>query len=197
MDVALVLVPLFLAVGVWLLVYSRRRRRMMTTFAARHGLAHRPADDGSLEEVLDRVFALPRPFARAFSRIRDVVEGDGVRLFRCTELLDLSRHGAAQNTHAGRIAALVDVGGASEAFLRVRRDGTLVPVLPGTHADPAGNPELEGLRRELSRNPPPHTLSVSLSGGNLLLYLEPGLTGSEKPGDVEYLFRLATGLRGG
>lgn len=190
MNVALLLVPAFVAVGLWLLYYTRRRRRLMRRVAHRHGFVHHERDRLGLEARLNRALSLQTPRARSFSAFRDIVQADGVTLFRATELLDLSRHGQAQNTHFGRIAATFETPPEADFHVLADRNGGLSNLDPA-RGRPDGDAWLHRLERVLADSPPPHALSVTARDGVGLAYLEPRVTGSESERDVEYLWRFA------
>ncbi len=195
MTVAMILVPAFVLVGLWLLIYSRRRSRMLKSFATRHALVYRPGEDGGLEQELNRAFALPLPLGRDFSRVRDIAEGEGVRLFRVTEALDLNPYGQAQNTHFGRIAVFMAADTDADLFFRTRGPRKIDFVLPGETGRNQADGTFRTLRQILADNPPPCTLSVTIRNGRFLAYLEPLVTGGEKEPDLGYLYRLATMIR--
>lgn len=72
MNVALILIPVFVLVGLWLLIYSRRRSRLVKAFGGEKGLSYRhkdDKDDGALEQEHNRAFSLAAPLGRNFSRI--------------------------------------------------------------------------------------------------------------------------------
>ncbi|WP_298037359.1 hypothetical protein [uncultured Desulfuromonas sp.] len=192
MNTALILIPAFSFVGLWLLIYSRRRSRLVKTFGAKKGLSYRHRDDGALGRELNRAFALAAPLGRDFSRIRDIVEGGGIRLFRATEALDLSPYGLPQNTHSGRIAVFFETEKDGEAFFLAKDARDIRHVLPWSTGPAEPDPGLTGLMQIIDGNPPPHQLSVTVMGGRFLAYLQPMLTGGEKESDLDYLYRLAT-----
>lgn len=187
-----ILVPLFLAVGVYLIVYNLRRRRLLRSFAGAKSLPYRPADDGTLEHRLNSAFRLEGSGrVRAFSRIRDIVENGPLRLFRVTELLDLNPHGQAPSTHFGRIAVLVTVEAQPPAF------ATFEPGAEGWRRRPRGEASEEPLKaveKLLLQCPPRHPLTVTFAGASALLYLEPFRVGGESLEDVECLHELGRRL---
>ena len=63
------------------------------------------------------------PLGRDFSRIRDIIEGDGIRLFRVTEALDLSYYGMQQNTHS-HMLSVTAMRGKFLAYLEPIRTGS-------------------------------------------------------------------------
>jgi hypothetical protein len=120
MKVFFILIPIFVLIGLWLLIYSKRRSNLVKGFGTNNGLFYRQRDDGTLEQALTRAFALKAPLGRDFSRIRDIVEDDGICLFRVTEVLDLSHYGMPQNTHFGRIAVFFETKKDLESFFLVK-----------------------------------------------------------------------------
>ncbi|NIR31028.1 MAG: hypothetical protein GWN84_17265 [Gammaproteobacteria bacterium] len=190
----LILVPLFLGVGLWLLIYSHRCSRRLKGFAQKHGLAYRPKDEGGLEAKLSRAFRLKPPYGRAFFRIRDIVSDTKVTIARLTEALDLSRHGTPQSTHHARIAAFFRAREAADLYFRVTRDGKYVWSHPERDA-PRNDRHFEAAFDAIASQPPPHPLSVTCMNGQGLVYLEPTLVGSEKEPELEYLLALARKLR--
>ncbi len=190
----LILVPLFLGVGVWLLIYSRRRSDLLRRFAQRHGLIYRPKDGGGLEKTLCEALRLKPPCGRAFFRLRDIVSDTRVTLARLTEALDLSPYGTPQSTHHARTAALFDAPEAADLYFQVTRDGKYVWRHPERDA-PGGDRYFEAAFDAVASRPPPHPLSVTCMNGQGLVYLEPPLVGSEKEPELQYLLELARKLR--
>lgn len=191
MKVFLILAPVFVFVGLWLIIYTRRRVRLMKAFGAARGLTYLSRDDGTLETALNGAFALPPPLGRNFSSIRDIVTDDGIRLFRVTESLDLNRYGMPQNTHSGRIAVYFETGNDGKLFFLADNAQEIRHILPKGPAQTGPGPGFEALEKIIAETPPPHILSVTMMGGWFLAYLEPGLTGSEKASDLGYLYELA------
>ena len=191
MNVFLILAPIFVLIGIWLIIYSRRRGRLVKTFGAAKGCSYRAKDDGTLEQALNSAFALPPPLGRDFSSIRDIVESEGIRLFRVTEALDLSKYGMPQNTHHGRIAVFFEVENDEELFVLAKNAREVRHILPEDLHQPGAGPVFGKLKGILEGNPPPHMLSVTIMRGRFLAYLEPMVTGAEKEKDLGYLFELA------
>jgi hypothetical protein len=191
MKVFLILTPIFVLLGLWLLIYSKRRSNLVKGFGAKKRLFYSQKDDGTLEQSLNGAFALTAPLGRDFSRIRDIVEDNGIRLFRVTEALDLSHYGMPQNTHFGRIAVFFETKKDLELFFLVKNAQEIKPIIPNNAHQFAADPIFVKLKQIIRENPPSHTLSVTLMRGKFLAYLEPMVTGSEKESDLNYLFDLA------
>lgn len=191
MKVFLILTPIFVLIGLWLLIYSKRRSNLVKGFGAKKRLFYRQKDDGTLEQSLNGAFALTAPLGRDFSRIRDIVEDNGICLFRVLEALDLSHYGMPQNTHFGRIAVLFETKKDLELFFLVKNLKEIKPIIPNNAHQFAADPIFVKLKQIIRENPPSHTLSVTLMRGKFLAYLEPMVTGSEKERDLNYLFDLA------
>ena len=191
MKVFLILTPIFVLIGLWLLLYSRRRSRIIKAFGETKGFFYRYKDEGTLEQALNRAFALAAPLGRDFSRIRDIVEDDSIRLFRVTEALDLSHYGMPQNTHFGRIAVYFETEKNWEFFFLTKNAQEIKHILPTDSNKMESDPIFAKIEQIIKENPPPHMLSVTVMRGNFLAYLEPMMTGSEKESDLNYLFELA------
>jgi hypothetical protein len=191
MKVFLILTPIFVLIGLWLLIYSRRRSRLVKAFGGTRGFFYCHKDDGTLEQALNRAFTLASPLGRDFSRIRDIVGDDGIRLFRVTEALDLSHYGIPQNTHFGRIAVFLETEKECELFFLAKNAQEIKLILPKDSRQIAADSVFAELIQIIKEYPPPHMLSVTVMRGKFLAYLEPKLTGSEKESDLNYLFELA------
>jgi hypothetical protein len=191
MKVFLILAPIFVLIGLWLLIHSKRRSRLVKGFGGKKGFLYHHKDDGTLEQILNRAFALKAPLGRDFSRIKDIVENDGICLFRVTEALDLSYYGMPQNTHFGRIAVFFEIKKDLELFFLVKNAQEIKPIIPNNTHKFAADPIFVKLKQIIREIPPSHTLSVTLMRGKFLAYLEPMVTGSEKESDLNYLFDLA------
>ena len=195
MDVFLILTPIFVLVGVWLFLYSRRRSQLVKRFAVSRGLLYRQEDDGTLEQSLNRAFSLQPPLGRSFYAIRDIVEGSRITLFRATEALDLSHYGMPQNTHFSRIAVLLATEWDEELYFLAKSPQAVTPIFPKDTGQIATDTVFNQLKQLIKDYPPPHLLSVTVMRGHVLLYLEPTLTGSEKETDLNYLFDLAKKIK--
>jgi len=191
MKVFLILTPIFVLLGLWLIIYSKRRSNLVKGFGAKKKLFYRQKDGGTLEQSLNRAFALTAPLGRDFSRIRDIVEDDAICLFRVTEALDLSHYGMPQNTHFGRIAVFFEIKKDLELFFLAKNAQEIKPIIPNNAHQIAADPNFVKLKQIINENPPSHTLSVTIMRGRFLAYLEPMVTGSEKERDLNYLFNLA------
>lgn len=105
-----ILVPLFVAVGLYLIWYSRRRKKMLEAFAKNHQLRIRPEYTKELQKRLDSCFPLEdRGVVRSFGQLSSPVGGEPVWLFRAVELLDLNPHAQSYSTHHPRIVAVFDI----------------------------------------------------------------------------------------
>ena len=191
MKVFLILAPIFVLIGLWLFIYSRRRSRLLKGFGGKRGFFYRHEDDGTLQQALNHAFALTAPLGRDFSRIKDIVKDNGICLFRVTEALDLSYYGMPQNTHFGRIAVFFETKKDLKLFFLVKNAQEFKHIIPKDVHQISIDPIFIKLKQSINENPPPHTLSVTLMRGQFLAYLEPMLTGSEKESDLNYLFELA------
>jgi hypothetical protein len=190
----MILVPTFALVGIWLLIYSRKRSNLLRDFAKKRGLTYQGVDERSYEHILDHAFGLEAPLARGFSGVKDIVTDYEISLFRVTELLDLGPYGISQNNHYGRIAVLLDAPKEPDLFFEVSEQSgyrSLNPARKNLGADKY----FLALEKVIDLHPPPHTLSVTMKQGKALLYLIPVVTGSEKETDLDHLYDLAREIR--
>ncbi|MGD2075422.1 MAG: hypothetical protein PVI91_13365 [Gammaproteobacteria bacterium] len=187
---AWILVPLFLAVGLYLIWYTRRRRKLMEGFAHAHGLTLRPERTGELQETLDRSFSLEEEgLVRSFGQLSSLVDAGSLRLFRAVELLDLNRHGQARSAHFARIAALFDIPAAHDVFFVMDRYRRATERLRGSESP---DPDVTEMAKHAADScKARHALSITLRRGHGLIYFEPLVTGGETGDDVESLYCIA------
>ena len=89
----MILIPIFIAVGVYLIIYSKKRKAMLKGFAQEKGLQYAHDDQGRLETELNQKLAVEETgLVRSFMKIRDIVTDGEISIFRCIELLDLNPH---------------------------------------------------------------------------------------------------------
>ena len=189
-----ILVPLFVAVGVYLLIYSRRRRAMLKRFARERGLSYRPRDEqGLADELTEKLAVDGEGLVRAFMGVKDLVSDGRVTLFRCTELLDLNPHRRAQDPHGNHICVLFEAPEEIDLFFRMERDGEVRNLHPPGKV--LGEDEAFGrISQVLHKDPPPNGLTVSFRNGKALIYANPLVTGGEKREDLDYLLRIGRRL---
>jgi hypothetical protein len=195
MTVFWLLVPIFVAVGVYLIWYSRRTRRLVVDFARGKGLQYHQSDGGQLAGVLDSALSLEQPgLVRSFDRIRDIVyDQDTIALFRTVELLDLNPHGTSESTHHSRVAVTFEVPQQHDLFALVSPDLGCRSRLGSASGVPE---EAVGMiRNALQGRPPRCPLSVTLKRGRGLVYLEPLVTGSVRSEDLDYLIAVGRAIR--
>lgn len=195
MTVFYVLIPLFVAVGVYLIWYSRRARRLMMAYARENGVRYRREDEGQLAAMLDKALGFEEPgLVRSFGQVGDIVDDkDSVQLFRTVELLDLSRYGTGQSTHFSRVAATSPASTDIELFAVVSPDLRCQSRLGSGGGVPQQGAAV--IQSVLAHRRPRCPLSVTVKGRRALLYLEPHVTGSVKPEDLEYLAGVGRRLR--
>ena len=180
----------FAAVGLHLVVYSRRRSRVVRRFAETRGYPHRERDDGSLERQLERAFEINEPgCARAFSQIRDIVCLPIGKLFRVVELIDLNPRASVQSPHHTRAAVLFPGTPEWSGVFHVTSALGVHQRYP-REPDPA-TARLPDLLQEVGITSPPHPLSLTFMRGQGLAYLEPAVTGSVTEAHLTYLADLA------
>ncbi|MBR9882878.1 MAG: hypothetical protein GYB21_04125 [Oceanospirillales bacterium] len=188
-----ILGPLFGAVGLYLVWYARRRRRMMRAFAREHQFPVKRTLLKPLQHCLDTAFALPQSDAvRSFGELSCVVDAGKAWLFLTVELLDLRRYGQTGSTHFARMAAVFKVSADLDAFFLIDMHGKVINRIT---QEPEVLPRVATAAHEAMREAGAgHTLSVTLANGYGLVYFEPLATGGEEPADLEALCKIALSL---
>lgn len=185
-----ILAPLFLAVGFYLLWYSRRRIRLVETFAKMHQLQIRPECKQELQKKLDTCFSLEdKGFVRSFGQLSSLVEGESIWLFRAVELIDLNPHAQSYTTHFPGIAALFDTSDAYEEFFML--DKSMQVIQQMNRSKSPGTEVLAVVKQAAETFEVRHPLSVTLTRGHGLIYFEPLVTGGETINDVSTLYYIA------
>lgn len=185
----------FAGVGVHLLLWSRRKTRLLRRFAAERGLAYRRRDDGRVARAVNDCVAIDDAgMGRGFGRVRDVVELGHGTLFRGVEALDPVPRGNPQNTHHARTAVLFPTSLDVTGMFLVHPGGEVEQRHPGA---PSRATELRSALARASVPTPPCPLSLTLARGRALIYLEPVVTGALSEEHLDYLagvaLRLGTG----
>ncbi|MGH7314448.1 MAG: hypothetical protein ACREJV_14835, partial [Candidatus Rokuibacteriota bacterium] len=97
----------FVAVGLHLILYSKRRAAAIRRFAESQGCTYKARDDGTLENQLGNAFGIGESgYIRTFGQVRDIVSLPNGTIFRAVELMDLNPHAAAVNSHHARAAVI-------------------------------------------------------------------------------------------
>jgi len=188
-----ILVPLFVAIGLYLIWYSRRRKKMLEAFAKMHQLRIRPEYGKELQEALDTFFSLEEDgLVRRFGQLSSLVEGESVWLFRAVELLDRNPHARSSSTHFPRIVALFETSTAHEAFFILDKFMQARQQLP--ESKPPGTKVAEIVKQTATACKARHPLSVTVTRGHGLIYFEPFVTGGETINDVNSLYCVAKGV---
>jgi hypothetical protein len=185
-----ILVAAFVAVGIHLLLYARRRKKMLRDFARRHLLTVSEDYREHVQDILDRCFQLEQSgLVRSFSRISEVVQADGVWIFRAIELLRLRPSGNSRRDYSNRLAAVFAVDSSHQEFFLLDRSGQAVSRVPG--AQPPDAAVTEVVQEAVRSCDAKHPLSVTLSDGQALIYFRPLIVGGEKPADIDAIYCLA------
>lgn len=180
----------FAAVGVHLVVYSRRRAGVVRAFAESRGYPYDDRDDGSLELQLERTFGIEDAgCARAFSQLRDIVCLPRGRLFRAVELMDLNPHGSVHDPHHARAAVIFPAEPEWSGVFAVTSDLSVHQRYPRENGPATA--QLPRLFRQAGISSPPQPLSLTFMRGQGLAYLEPAVTGSVTETHLTYLADLA------
>ena len=190
-----ILVPVFAAVGLYLIWYTRRRKKMLENFASTHRLRVVPEHRQKLQATLDRCFLLEEEgLVRSFGQLSSPVDGGQVWLFRAVELLDLNPHAQAYSTHFSRISAMFDVPSTFHyEFFVLDKSMQAHQRLPGAESP---NPDAVRISKQIAQScKARHRLSVTLARGQGLIYFEPLVTGGETVSDIASLHCIAQGMR--
>ena len=188
-----ILVPLFMAVGLYLIWYSRRRKKMLEAFAKAHQLCIRPEHEKELQKTLDSCFSLnDKGLVRSFGQLSSLVGGESIWLFRAVELLDLNPHAQSDSTHFSRIAALFDISTDHDEFFVLDKSMQASKRLPRSKSP---NPNVIEISKRIAKScKARHLLSMTLARGHGLIYFEPLVTGGEKISDVNSLYCIAKNM---
>ena len=184
----------FIAVGLYLVWYSQRRKKMLTTFAARHGFAISRNSTTELENSLAQCVRFDiAGIVREFGQLSAPVDAGGVQMFRAVELIDLSPNTQPDSTHFSRIAACFEISNEYDEYFLLRHSqgvSNLHPVLDTPDSNAVRVASDIALACEAR-----HTLSITLRNGKGLVYFEPIVTGGENKADIEALHCIAKGMK--
>jgi hypothetical protein len=194
--VFLILIPIFAAIGIYLVVHNRRKSALFKNFSAARGLQYQRKDDGQIEKSLTEELKIEEPnYTRAISGVKDIIRYGEILLFRCTELLDLHKYGNPQTTHFPRVALSFNSPQDASLFFifhpKTEEYKSCYPPDKNLNEDKY----FQNVRSRLQDFPPPHPVTITLSRGTAFIYLEPLVVGGEKESDLEYLLTLGKKLK--
>ena len=192
--VAWILAPLFVAVGIYLIWYSRRRKKMLAAFAKTHQLMLRPEYKEEIQKTLDSCFSIKNgSVVRSFGQLSSLGFGESIWFFRTVELLDLNPHAQSYSTHFSRIAVLFNILTDHDEFFILDKTRHASQRLPGSKLP---DPHIADLvKRSAMSCKARHPISVTLTGGYCLIYFEPLVTGGETKSDINSLYCIAKNIR--
>lgn len=191
-----IIVPLFVAVGLYLIWYSRRRKKMFEAFASSHKLRIRQEHKTELQKTLDRCFSFKNEnMARSFDQLSSPIDGGSIWLFRAVELLDLNPYAQTYSTHFPRIAALFKAPTDHNEFFILDKSMQVKQKLP--RSNQPGPKVAEITKRVAASCNARHSLSLTLSNGYGLVYFEPLVTGGETIEDMNSLYCIAKNMNAG
>jgi hypothetical protein len=164
-----ILTPIFIAVGIHLILYSRRRKKMLALFAKKHQLNIRPEREKELQGVLDTCFSSEdTEMLRTFGQLSSLVEGESIFLFRTVEVLDIKPHIQSYDTHFARIVALFDVSADYDDFFLLDKSLRAMKRRPGSKDL---DPKIIEISKQVTAScEGRHTLSITLRRGKGLIY---------------------------
>lgn len=187
------LVPLFVAVGFYLIWYSQRRKKMLEAFVNTHQLRFSPERKGELQKTLDNCFSLKdENLVRSFDQLSSIIDGGSIWLFRTVELLDLNQYAQSYSTHFPRIVALFDVSKNHNEFFVLDKSMQVRQRLPRSNIPISDATEIT--KQIVASFNVRHPLSVTFAHGHGLLYFEPLVTGGETVSDVNSLYCIAKNM---
>lgn len=191
-----VLAPFFVAVGLYLVWYSHRRKKMLDDFARAHGLIVRAGHKQALQQTIDSCFSLKeKGMVRSFGQLSSIIDGKTFWLFRAVELVDLNSHVQSNSTHYTRIAVLFDIPETvHDVYFVLDKSLRVSPKWPGS--EPSDTVVIKKLNRIAQSCGMRHPLSVTFSCGHGLIYFEPLVTGGEKMDDIQSLYCIAQAMYG-
>jgi hypothetical protein len=195
-KVFFILIPIFAVLGIYLIIYNKKKSALFKNFSSARGLQYQKKDNGQLERDLSEKLKIEEPgYVRAISGVKDIIRYGEIIIFRCTELLDLYKYGNPQNTHFPRVALSFDAPqDASLFFIFYPKTGEYKSCYP---SDKNLNKDkyFQNIKSLLQNFLPPHPVSITLSRGTAFVYLEPLVVGGEKEGDLDYLLNLGKKLK--
>jgi hypothetical protein len=163
---------------------------MLNLFASEYKLSIRPEYESTLQKTLDSCFSIEgEGLVRSFGQISSVFDGGSVWLFRAVELLDLNPHAQSYSTHFTRVAALFKISKDHDEFFLLDKSMTVSRRLP--KSKPPNVKVIEITKKIAVSCKAKHSLSVTLTRGNGLIYFEPTVTGGETLSDVSSLYCIA------
>jgi len=193
--VLVILIPVFLAVGIHLLIYSQKRKSMLKAFAQKKGLKYTPEDTEQLEEILNKKLAIEGTgLVRSFGQIKDIVSDGEISLFRCIELLDLNPYRDAANTHQNHICVSFNVPEVIDLFFVTTKEGIHTNLYP-KDKNIEENEYFLKLKSTIENNLPKNKVIISFRHGKAVLYISPLVTGGETEKDLEYLVALGKAIK--
>lgn len=195
-KVFFILIPIFAALGIYLIIYNRKKSSLFKNFSSSRGLQYQKKDTGQIEKTLTEKLNIEEPnYTRAISGVKDIIRYGEIIIFRCTELLDLYKYGNPQTTHFPRVALSFDVPqDASLFFIFYPKTGEYKSCYP-TDTNFNEDRYFQNIKSLFQDFPPPHPIKITLSRGTAFIYLEPLVVGGEKQRDLDYLLNLGKKLK--
>jgi len=192
-----ILIPIFVAVGIYLIIYNKKKSALFKNFSSARGLQYQKKDDGQIERALtEKVKIEESNYVRAISGVKDIVRYGEILIFRCTELLDLDKYGKPQTTHFPRVVLSLNAPqDASVFFIFFPKTGQYKSCYP-TDKNLDEDRHFQNIKSLLRELPPPHPVTITLSRGTAFIYLQPLVVGGEKDRELDYLLNLGKKFKG-
>lgn len=126
----------FAAVGLYLIWYSRRRKRMLAVFAAEHGFSRNRMGAAQLERLLSECLSFNvAGIVREFGQLSNSVDAGSIAIFQAVQLIDLSPDTQPNSTHFSRLAALFDIAPEYDEYFLLRSSQEILNLHP-IHGSP-------------------------------------------------------------
>lgn len=188
-----ILAPIFVAVGLYLIWYARRRKKMLEEFAKMRQLSIRPEYEKKLEDTLNNCFSLKdEGLVRCFGQLSSILDGGTIWIFRSVELLDLNPYAQSYATHFSRVVALFEVSKNHDEFFILNKSMQVIKRLAKTNSpNHSVTDTVKGIVTSCHGR---HALSVTFAKGHGLIYFEPTVTGGETIDDIVSLYCIAKKL---
>jgi len=190
-----ILIILFLSIGVHLMIYSSKRRKMLKKFAQKNNLKHIYQDNNDLEIQLNKKLAIKENgFLRTFMKIKDII-GDGeFFLFRGIELRDLNPYGNPETTHKNHIYISFDVPEEIDLFFIMDKNSKVINLYP-KDKEIEKDEYLKKIKHIIQNQTNKKNITVSLGRGKALLNTNPLVTGKETEEDLKYLLACGRAIK--
>ncbi|MFC1743042.1 hypothetical protein ACFL35_03535 [Candidatus Riflebacteria bacterium] len=197
--VFIILILVFLAVGIHLFLWSRKRNKMIREFYQKKGMKLCEGEESVLEKKLNEAFGLEELNGqyRLFSSVRNIATDGTITFFSFTEycrnFAGIGQKGTSHPFIGATFSAAVDK---NICFYRNHDGECKTDYISGENSEE--DFALSTVRKLLQAEPPDPSnwgIRVSFAPGVILLYLRPGVVGCEKEEDLDYMYKIGKKIR--